>query len=55
MNSRTCKVYKSERKALNAAEDSLKALKELVDSSRKVNGKLSKTTINKGQKLLKDA
>jgi len=49
------KKYGSERKALNAAEGTLKALKELVDSSRKVNGKLSKTTINKGQKLLKDA
>jgi hypothetical protein len=49
------KKYGSERKALNAAEGALKALKELVDSSRKVNGKLSKTTINKGQKLLKDA
>lgn len=49
------KKYGSERKALTAAEDALKALKELVDSSRKVNGKLSKTTINKGQKLLKDA
>lgn len=49
------KKYGSERKALTAADGALKELKELVDNSRKVNGKLSKTTINKGQKLLKNA
>lgn len=49
------KKYGSERKALKAAEGALKELKELVENSRKVNGKLSKTTINKAQKLLKGA
>ena len=49
------KKYGSERKALKAAEASLTELKELVENSRKVNNKLSKTTINKSQKLLKDA
>jgi hypothetical protein len=49
------KKYGSERKALKAAEAALKELKEVVESSRKVNGKLSKTTINKSQKLLKGA
>jgi len=49
------KKYGTERKALKAAEAALKDLKELVENSRKINGKLSKTTINKSQKLLKDA
>ena len=49
------KKYGSERKALKAAEAALKDLKELVENSRKVNNKLSKTTVNKSQKLLKDA
>ncbi|NWK54434.1 hypothetical protein HW115_02345 [Verrucomicrobiaceae bacterium N1E253] len=48
------KKYGSERKALKAAEAALKELKELVENSRKVNGKLSKTTTNKAKKLLKD-
>ncbi|MGJ8676687.1 MAG: hypothetical protein ACSHX0_04165 [Akkermansiaceae bacterium] len=47
------KKYGGERKALKAATTSLTELKELVESSRKVNGKLSKATINKAQKLLK--
>lgn len=49
------KKYGGERKALKAAENSLNDLKELLDKSRKVNGKLSKTTITKAQKLLKAA
>lgn len=49
------KKYGTERKALKAADEALKALKELIESSRKVNGKLTKTTINKAQKLLKGA
>lgn len=49
------KKYGSERKALKGAEEALKELKELVEGSRKVNGKLSKTTVNKAKKLLKDA
>lgn len=47
------KKYGGERKALKAADDSLKKLKELLDKSRKVNGKLSKSTIANAQKLLK--
>ena len=46
------KKYGGERKALKAASDALAELKELLDSSRLVNGKLSKTTINKAKKLL---
>jgi len=49
------KKYGSERKALKAAEDTLNTIKDTVDSSRKVNGKLSKTTENKIKKLLKEA
>lgn len=49
------KKYGSERKALTAATAALKELKELVENSRKVNNKLSKTTINKSQKLLKNS
>ena len=49
------KKYGSERKALKAAEDALKELKHLVENSRKVNGKLSKSTINKARKLLAGA
>ena len=46
------KKYGGPRKALRAAEAVLAELKELVDNSRKVNGKLSQSTINKGKKLL---
>ena len=49
------KKYGSERKALKAAEDALKQLKHLLDSSRLVDGKLSKTTISKAKKLLAGA
>jgi hypothetical protein len=49
------KKFGSERKSLKAATDALADLKELVDGSRLVNGKLTKTTISKAQKLLKDA
>jgi len=47
------KVYGGQRKSLAAAEEVRSALIQLVDNSRRVNGKLSKTTIAKGQKLLK--
>lgn len=47
------KAYGGPRKALKEAEASLKALKDLLDKSRKVNGKLSQTTIKKAEKLLK--
>jgi len=49
------KKYGSERKALKEADGALNDLKDLLDKSRKVNGKLSKTTIAKAQKLLKAA
>lgn len=49
------KKYGGERKALKAAEAALKELKDLLENSRKVNGKLSKSTISKAQKLLKAA
>ena len=49
------KKYGGERKALKAATATLEELKELLEKSRKVNGKLSKTTIAKAQKLLKAA
>ncbi len=49
------KKYGGERKALKAAEATLKELRELLDNSRKVNGKISKTTVAKARKLLKNA
>lgn len=49
------KRYGGPRKALKAAETALESLKELFASSKKVNGKLSKTTIKKAEKILKDA
>ncbi len=49
------KKYGGERKALKAATTTLDEVRELLDKSRKVNGKLSKTTISKAQKLLKSA
>jgi hypothetical protein len=49
------KKYGSGRKALKAADGALNDLKDLLDKSRKVNGKLSKTTIAKAQKLIKAA
>ena len=49
------KKYGGERKALKAAEAIRKELTELLEGSRKVNGKLSQTTTNKAKKLLKNA
>ena len=43
------------RKSLKAAEAALAELKALIEGSRKVDGKLSATTIRKAEKLLKDA
>lgn len=48
------KKYGGERKALKTAEATRTELSELLDGSRKVNGKLSQTTINKATKLLKN-
>ena len=49
------KRYGGPRKSLKGAEASLETLKKLLDSSRKVNGKLSQTTIKKAEKLLKES
>lgn len=49
------KKYGGERKALKAADGALNELRDLLDKSRKVNGKLSKSTVVKAQKLLKSA
>lgn len=46
--------YGSDRESLAAAQQARSNLIELVDNSRRVNGKLSKTTIAKGHKLLAD-
>ena len=49
------KKYGGERKALKAADGALNELKDLLEKSRKVNGKLSKSTVAKAHKLLKSA
>ncbi len=49
------KQYGGPRKSLKQAETSLEKLKKLLDSSRKVNGKLSQTTVKKAEKMLKVA
>ena len=46
------KKHGSEKKALKAAEETKMRLLKIVDHSRRVNGKLSKTTIEKIHKLL---
>lgn len=51
--------YYSDRKhgeaedSLKAAETALNKIKETIDESKRVNGKLSKSTINKIKKILK--
>lgn len=49
------KKFGGPRKSLTAAERTLRELKSLVESSRKVNGKLTSITVRKAEKLLKDA
>jgi len=49
------KKYGGQRKALKAANTARTELIELLDSSRLVNGKLSKTAIGKAKKLLAGA
>lgn len=48
------KRYGGPRKSLKEAESSLSSLKDLLDGSRRVNGKLSQTTVKKAEKLLKE-
>lgn len=43
------------KKSLAAAEKALTELKALIDGSKRVDGKLSPTTIRKAEKLLADA
>ncbi|HCQ34067.1 MAG TPA: hypothetical protein DIV54_11260 [Verrucomicrobiales bacterium] len=46
------KKYGSSKKSLAAAEASLAELVQLVDNSRRVDNKLSQTTVRKARKLL---
>ncbi|MEO5914111.1 MAG: hypothetical protein ABIS50_07755 [Luteolibacter sp.] len=46
------KKFGTPKKSLAAAEQALAELKAIVDSAKKVDGKLTATTIKKGQKLL---
>jgi hypothetical protein len=43
------------RKALKTAEASLEEVKKMLDGAKRINGKLSQTTINKVEKFLKNA
>lgn len=47
------KRYGSEEKALAAAEKAKIKLLKIIDQSKRVNGKLSKTTVDKINQLLK--
>jgi hypothetical protein len=49
------KRYGGPRKALAKAEERLEKLKDLLDNSRRVNGKLTQTTIKKAEKLLSES
>lgn len=46
------KQYGGGRKALEAAEETLLHLKDLLDNSRRLNGKLTNVTVKKAEKLL---
>ena len=49
------KKFGGGKKSLAAAEKTLEEIKELLDSSKRVDGKLSATTVRKAEKLLADA
>ena len=49
------KKFDGGKKALAAAEKTLVELKAILDGAKRVDGKLSPTTIRKAEKLLKDA
>jgi hypothetical protein len=49
------KKFGSGRKSLAAAEATLEELKQLVEGSKRVNGKLSATTVRKAEKLLENS
>ena len=46
------KKYGGEKKSFKAANDALKELKNLIENSKRVDGKLSESTIKKGKKIL---
>ena len=49
------KKFDGPKKSLAAAEKTLNELKTLIDNSKRVDGKLSPTTIRKAEKLLASA
>jgi hypothetical protein len=49
------KKFGGGKKSLAAAEKTLAELKSLIDGARRVNGKLSPTTVRKAEKLLAEA
>jgi hypothetical protein len=49
------KKFGGGKKSLAAAEKTLAELKTLIEGSKRVDGKLSATTIKKGEKLLVEA
>lgn len=49
------KKFGSGKKSLAAAEKTLGELKVLIEGSKRVDGKLSATTVKKAEKMLKDA
>jgi hypothetical protein len=49
------KKFGSGKKSLQAAEKTLAELKLLIDGAKRIDGKLSATTIRKAEKLLADA
>ena len=49
------KKFGGARKALATAEKTLKELISIIDGAKRVNGKLTATTIKKVEKLLADA
>lgn len=49
------KKFGGGKKSLAAAEKALAELKTLIEGSKRVDGKLSATTVKKGEKLLAEA
>jgi hypothetical protein len=49
------KKFGGGKKSLAAAEKTLGELKTLIEGSKRVDGKLTPTTVKKAEKLLKDA
>lgn len=49
------KKFGGPKKSLVAAEKTLAAIKDLLEGARRVNGKLSATTVRKAEKMLDDA